>query len=119
MILDTAPVACIAEEHRGQMAITVEYLASAPWNISRYMQELQRPPFLRSIGLDLMRVAVTVSMQSGHAGRLSLFGVPKAREFYSGPCHMIDLGAEPHGADDELFRFEMTEAQAVRFLDGG
>ena len=55
-----------------------------------------------------------MSRQSGFAGRVGLHSLPQAEPFYRDVCGMTDLGEDPNEYD--LRYFEMTEAQAARFL---
>jgi len=112
--LSITPAVCEEPSQAGKEALVVEYLASAPWNLSAFMRDLQRTPFLRDIGTTLMRVAVLVSIEFGYEGRLCLFAVPRARGFYQ-QCKMFDLGDTLYH-NEALRRFEMTVQGATEFM---
>ncbi len=44
--ISTTPLPCRAPAHHGQTAVGVELVATAPWNIKRFMASLRREPFL-------------------------------------------------------------------------
>ena len=108
LVLSTEPRTCQAEVHRGKLAVGVEFVAAAPWNLGSFMRSIRRQPYLDLIGRTLLRIAIAYSQAAGCDGRLYLYSVPKAESYYRDKCGMIDLGLEGyHG--ETLRRFEMTE----------
>jgi hypothetical protein len=119
LVVSTKPTACKSSEHDGQLGLGIEFLATAPWNIGRFMRPIRRQPFLDLVGPTLMRVAISMSQATqGCEGRLYLYAVPKAETFYSGNCGMIDIGIETHDGE-ALRRFEMSSDRAAEFIAEG
>lgn len=95
----------------GSELVYVEYIAAAPWN----RREIVDPPELQGLGSLLMRVAVGLSLDLGHDGRLGLHSKPRVETFYRDKLGLRDLG--PDLVDDgEWVYFEATPEMARRLL---
>lgn len=93
--------------------VYVEYLEAAPWNRGS-------TPILKGIGTVLMAAAIQLSIDEGNQGRIGLHSLPQADSFYKDRCGMTDLGPDvSYHPTFPLRYFEMTEAQAARYLEGG
>jgi hypothetical protein len=114
--ISTTPQSCRAELQSGLSSVGIELVATAPWNIKRFMGSLKRTPFLDQIGRALIRSAIRYSQAAGCEGRLYLYSVPKSETYYDKVCGMVDLGVEYyHG--EALRRFEMTSERATAILE--
>jgi hypothetical protein len=93
--------------------VYVEYLEAAPWNRGPI-------PTYKGIGTVLMAAAIQLSIDEGNQGRIGLHSLPQADSFYKDRCGMTDLGPDvSYHPKVPLRYFEMTEAQAARYLEGG
>lgn len=96
-------------EHSGKHIVYIDYVETAPWNISEFMP----PGRFKGIGDVLVSAAVNLSYEEGFQGRIGLHSLPKAEGFYLEHCGMTDLG--PDASKQSLRYFEMTAAQALEF----
>jgi hypothetical protein len=107
--------------HRSQSSappkelIYVEFVESAPWNWE--LGPVGQLPHYRGVGPQLVELAARWSEQLGFKGRLALHSLPQAESFYRDRCRMTDHGLD--ASYQNLRYFEMTEAQAKKFLSGG
>ena len=119
IVISVRPIGCEASVHTGRDGLCVEFLATAPWNIGRFMRSMERKPFLDAVGPILLRVAVSMSRATYRCeGRIVLFFVKKAEYFYRNVCGMIDLGVVHHGGET-LRHCEMSKERADEFMGGG
>jgi hypothetical protein len=91
--------------------VYVDYLESAPWNVSSLMPK----PRFRSVGTTLLRVAIQHGMTIGCEGRLGLHSLPQAESFYT------HFGMTNCGADDAYYGltyFEILPEQAIELVKG-
>lgn len=101
---------CRIPSQRGQPLIYIDYLASAPWNLSGLVV---KPRFVRC-GVSLVVAAMRHSAALGFGGRIGLHALQGAEGFYRDKIQMADLGIDI--ACDNLRYFEMTDAGATAFL---
>jgi len=119
LVVDLTPQVCDASIHKGQSALCVEFIATAPWNYRPLMDGLSRKPFLKAVGPKLIHVGIALSRHIGCEGRLILYSVhnPDTQNFYEKLCGMIRVGpVEYHG--ELLCQFEMTAERANDFIGG-
>jgi hypothetical protein len=62
---------------RGIDCLEIELMATAPWNILK-----NQPETLKGAGTRLIIELVNESIQLGFAGKLQLYAIPRARQFY-------------------------------------
>jgi hypothetical protein len=93
----------------GQKAVYIDYIATAPWN-ERY-EGAQDGQFAQ-VGSVLIQQAVDLSRKYGFSGRIGLYALPQAVEWY------IKLGMTEVRASlkDGLRYFEMTPEAARQFV---
>lgn len=104
---------CRISQQANKHLVYVEYLEAAPWN--RGPQQTHK-----GIGTVLMAAAIQLSIDEGNHGRIGLHSLPQADSFYRDHCSMTDLGPDAsYHPKFSLRYFEMTEAQAARYLKGG
>ncbi len=89
--------------------VSVEFLASAPWNLPTVVAR----PRYRGVGTLLLRAALATSLDLGFKGRIGLHSLPQAEEFYE-RSGMTRLG--PDEKKGGLTYFEMGVAQAAAFM---
>jgi hypothetical protein len=111
MLLDTVTSVGRLPEQSGKPLIYIHYLATAPWN----SVELTSNPQLGWIGRVFIAAAIQISRSEGFMGRLGLHALPQAESYYLEVCGMTNLGQDP--SKDKLKYFEMTAAQADKFLE--
>jgi hypothetical protein len=97
-------------EQEGLPLVYVHYLATAPWNLRSLVQE----PRYAGIGRLLIASAVAKSISLGCEGRLGLHSLSQAETFYETTCGMTPGELDP--LEEGLLYFEMTSAQAQKFL---
>lgn len=92
----------------------VEFIESAPWNITELPSPAPRP--IRGVGVNLIRAAVLASLEMGLDGRVGLSAIkrPRSLDFYL-RHGMTPLGSQHESEDLEYF--EYTEDNAKAFLD--
>ena len=113
MIVDTAKHRSRIDAQKAQHLVYVLFIENAPWN----RPELSDSPRYRGVGSILIRAAVALSEELEFHGRIGLYSLPQANDFYANTCGMTDLGADP---DHEGLRyFEMTPEQAQAFIEKG
>lgn len=88
--------------HQVNDYLEVDFMATAPWNILQNQVES-----LKGAGTTLMEELVKESFNLGFRGRLKLYAVPRARQFY------IDIGLIETFQGD----WELKEEAAVKFLE--
>jgi len=102
--------ACRLVEQQGKSLVYIDFIAVAPWNRALLFREQQKYKY---VGKVLIAVALSKSIEIGAGGRMGLVSLPQAREWYG--RFMTEIG--PDVACPDLTYFEMTEAQAIAFLD--
>jgi hypothetical protein len=98
------------EPDKGKPLVYVEYLESAPWNLSTMVDT----PLYGGIGPVLMQTAVRLSYDEGFHGRIGLHALPQSEKFYRDACEMHGCG--PDGSYHDLPYYEMTREIAARFV---
>lgn len=98
----------------GRELIYVDYLETAPWNLS--IEAIGQSPRYTGVGRQLLEAAVRLSKAMEFRGRVGLHSLPQADSFYR-RCGMTELGPDPQYSD--LCYFEMSEKQAGAFLGEG
>jgi hypothetical protein len=109
MLLKTDGVFGRLPEQAGHPLVSVEFLASAPWNLPTIVAQ----PRYRGVGTLLLRAAVATSLDLGFKGRIGLHALPQAEQFYS-RSGMASLG--PDEQKGGLTYFEMSVANAAAFM---
>jgi hypothetical protein len=109
---------CKLPDQKGKPLVYVKYVETAPWNI----RLLNPNPMYGGIGSRLMRVAIDLSNAEGYKGRIGLHSLPgkgagQPEWFYEHVCHMEPVETERNA--EGLLYFEMTENEAITFLNGG
>ena len=94
----------------GKAVLYVEYIESAPWNLS----DLVDDPKFSGVGIALLEAAIELSEEEGFGGRIGLHSLPQSEAFYR--KYMTDLGPDPN--HQGLHYFEMSVEQARLFLEG-
>lgn len=89
--------------------VYVEYVASAPWNLS--IPQVQRGRF-GQVGRVLLAAAVQLSRESSFDGRVGLLALPQAVSWYQ-DLKMVEV---PEADIDRLRYFELTPEQSREFL---
>lgn len=103
---------CRIPSQANQHLVYIEYLEAAPWNRGE-------TPIHKGIGTVLVAAAIQLSIDEGNQGRIGLHSLPQADSFYRDRCGMTDLGPDvSYDPKFPLRYFEMTGAQAVRYLKG-
>lgn len=87
--------------HQTSNCLEVDFMATAPWNILQ-----NQPESLKGAGTKLMEELVKESSDLGFGGRLKLYAIPRARQFYE------KIGLEATDEGD----WELTPLAAERFL---
>jgi hypothetical protein len=82
--------------------LEVDSISTAPWNI--FPNQLES---LKGAGTALMEELVKESLNSGFGGRLKLYAIPRAKQFYE------KLGLEETAQGD----WELSPSAAERFLE--
>ena len=85
----------------GQKLVYIDYLASAPWNLSFKGVQMGR---FGQIGRVFLASAVQLSQESGFSGRVGLLALPQAVSWYQRQG-MVEV---PSAASGRLRYFEMT-----------
>ncbi|MER8470412.1 hypothetical protein [Mesorhizobium sp. M0220] len=107
MLVTTAGFAKDSSQ-RGKPLVTVDLLATAPWNRPRF----DASPRFKGVGRIMMVAAISLSVQEEFRGRVGLHALPQAEAWYRDVVGMTDLEID----DTRMRYFEMTEAQARAFL---
>jgi hypothetical protein len=106
---------CRLPAQSNQHLVYVDYLEAAPWNRGL----LTGDPKFKGVGTVLVAAAIQLSIDEGNQGRIGLHSLPQADTFYRDRCGMADLGPDTsYHPKFHLRYFEMTEAQAMRYLKG-
>lgn len=111
MIVNTI-MRCQIRQQANKHLVYVEYLEVAPWN----RQSVTSAPRFKLVGTVMIAAAIQLSLDEGNQGRIGLHSLPQADTFYRGQCGMTDLGQD--ASKQNLFYFEMTEAQASHYMQG-
>lgn len=112
VMLAPHPVASRLSHSPDSLALYVEYLEAAPWNLTDYVGTNARYGL---IGTALLRCAVAVSLDRGCSGRLALHSLHGAETFYRAKG-FEDLG---YDQEEHLRYFELSERQAQKLITGG
>lgn len=88
--------------HKERDYLEVDFMATAPWNIL-----LHQPESLKGAGTTLIEELVKESRDLGFGGRLKLYAIPRAKQFYT------DIGF----VETEEGDWELTPEAAPRFLE--
>jgi len=94
---------------KGKDLVFIDYLESAPWNLHTIVDT----PLYGGIGTLLMRAAVQLSYDEGFHGRIGLYALPQAEDFYRDDFGMHGCG--PDGSNQDLPYYEMTREVAASF----
>lgn len=81
---------------------SVDFFATAPWNILQ-----NQPESLKGAGTSLVEELVKESRELGNGGRLKLYAIPRAKQFYTAIGFVETDGGE----------MELTPEAAEAFLD--
>lgn len=81
--------------------LEVDFMATAPWNILQ-----NQPESVKGAGTTLMEELVKESFSLGFGGRLKLYSIPRAKQFYE------KIGLEATSEGD----WELTPRAAEKFL---
>ncbi|MUG97933.1 hypothetical protein F7734_38760 [Scytonema sp. UIC 10036] len=82
--------------------LEVDFMATAPWNILR-----NQPESLKGAGTSMIEELTKESRDLGFGGRLKLYAIPRARQFYA------NIGFVETNEGD----WELTPEAAGRFLE--
>ncbi len=95
-----------------QPLLYVEYVETAPWNLSRPGLPLPR---FGSVGTVLIGEAIRLSFASGCEGRIGLHSLPQAERFYRNRCAMtlVAWDEDYYG----LSYFELSKRAAANWLE--
>ena len=96
----------------GRPLVYVDFLESAPWNVKRYMDVLNRKQRFKDVGRELMRAAVHESFARGFDGLVGLHSLPEAEGFYE------ELGMTRLAPDlkkGTMVYYEISSQQARNF----
>jgi hypothetical protein len=85
----------------------VEYLATAPWNVTQ-----DEPRSVRKAATALMALLARESDSNGHSGRIMLYAIPDAIEFYQ-KIGFVDTGEGSPNAPE----MELTVAAARQLMN--
>lgn len=89
--------------------VYVDYLATAPWNLS--YKTVQQGRF-KLVGSVLLAAAVQLSRDEGAEGRVGLYALPQSVSWYQ-KLHFTEVAS---AAQDKLRYFELQPDQAKEFL---
>lgn len=99
-------------EHPKADMLYVEFLATAPWNRPRLVEN----PTYKGAGITLIGTAVSQSIEEGMDGRMGLHSLPGAEEFYRDTVGMTDFGVDKDEPHKGLIYFELPKSQVNNFL---
>lgn len=85
----------------------VEYLATAPWNVTQ-----EKPRAVRKAATALMAELARESDRNGHFGRVMLYAIPDAIEFYR-KIGFVEIGK----GSPNVSEMELTGAAARRLIN--
>jgi GNAT superfamily N-acetyltransferase len=88
--------------HQQSDYLEVDFIATAPWNLVP-----DRSESIKGAGTALMEELVKESLDLGNGGRLKLYAIPRARQFYE------RIGLEETESGD----WELSPQAAERFLE--
>lgn len=94
---------------QGRPLVEVLLLSTAPWN----RHNLVPSPVYKGVGRIMLTAAITLSLEEDFGGRIGLHALSGAESWYRDGCGMTDLGFD---ATKNMRYFEMTEAQATKFI---
>lgn len=94
--------------------VYVDYISTAPWNYEQFLGLINDKGRFRGCGRIFMAAAVTLSLERGYNGRVSLHSLIDAENFYRNVCGMTDMGIDLKY--EGLLYFEMTSSQAKEFM---
>ena len=94
----------------GKPLVYVDYLESAPWNVSALTDE----PKFSTVGFVLMRAAIQLSIDEGFHGRVGLHSLPQSESFYRDKCFMQFSEMDP--SYENLAYFELTRDLSEKFV---
>ncbi len=109
-MLNGNPVPSVRPGCSGLNVIYVEYLEAAPWNQRVYMGDERR---FDRVALAMLRIAVQISLEEGHEGRIALHSLPQAEWFYRPSFE--DMGIDP---EENLRYFELATERVPLFVQG-
>lgn len=89
--------------------VYVDYLATAPWNLS--YKNVQQGRF-KLVGSVLLAAAVQLSRDEGTEGRVGLYALPQSVSWYQ----KLNFTEVVSAAQDKLRYFELQPDQAKEFL---
>lgn len=92
----------------GQWVMYVDYIESAPWNLS--VAGLQTPRY-GGVGKLLIAEAIRVAAGRTVGGRIGLHSLPQTEGFYANQCRMTRVGPDP--AYQNLVYFEYPDGDAA------
>lgn len=96
---------------QGKEIVCIEFLEVAPWNLKSMVDK----PKYKLVGSRLVEAAVQISISESWHGRVGLFALPQAEQFYQG-CGMVKVeGAGRKG----MQWYEMSRGAAQAFISGG
>ena len=104
---------CQLPQQANKHLVYVEYLEAAPWNRGH----VTSTPKYKLVGTVMIAAAIQLSLDEGNQGRIGLHSLSQANTFYRDRCGMTDLGSD--ASKQGLLYFEMTEAQAAQYMQGG
>jgi len=101
------------KEQVGQETVYVDYLLTAPWNLSSFLPLIGERARFKGVGPELIGAAIDLSLDQGYNGHICLHALPQAERFYGDACRMVTQG--PDWGYQDLRYFEMPVAQAKLF----
>lgn len=105
---------CRVHNDKGKELIYVDYVETAPWNITEYMAALGREAKYSRVGTRLMQAAVQLSLDGELKGRVGLHWLPKAENFYR-KLGMTEVGRD--AKKQNLLWLEFTPSAAQDFME--
>jgi len=92
---------------KGKDLVFIEYVETAPWNLHTMVDT----PLYGGVGTLLIRTAVQLSYDEGFHGRIGLYALPQAEDFYRDGFGMHCCGSD--GSNQDLPYYEMTREMAA------
>ncbi len=105
---------CRLDSQKGKELVYVDYVETAPWNNSEYMEVLGFKAIYSRTGTRLMQAAVQLSVDNEFKGRVGLHSLPETEDFYRA-IGMTPVERDPNKQD--LLWFEFTPDTAQSFLE--
>jgi hypothetical protein len=115
-LIQTAGMFCRIPSQLDKGLVYIQFLETAPWNSPMIVDQ----PRYALTGSMLLAGAIEISIDLDFKGCIGLHALPQAEGFYSKAARMTDLGIDD--IDDYhrgLRYFEMTQEQAINFMNGG